>query len=69
MRPVNAADEGSAREPLGLIARLFAAAILRLPTRGLLAAGPDGLEPKNPANSDRQGLELSGDRRLSVGTG
>jgi len=59
MRPVpstvqsfeNPASDGHLSE----IARIFAAGLLRLHKRGLLAAGPDQRGPKNLPQSGRQG--------------
>jgi len=56
-------------ERLSEIARVFAAGVLRLHKRGLLAAGPDRPMRENPPESGHQGLEVPGGRWLSVRAG
>lgn len=69
MRSGNAPGELPAQGPLCQIARLLAAGVLRLPKCGTSAAQVSRPKGEPASESGEEGLDLSGDPRLSVRAG
>jgi len=70
MRPIHDPRELTPQKRRQEVATLFAAGILRLHRRGLLVGDSDRRPgPENCPESSQEGLELSGNPRLSVRAG